>query len=76
MGVRVLAAMLQVHWRGGVGETRRQLAPALESIRPPRLGPGTPGRLHYEASGPTLNKKTAAICLHCYLCFKRMTGCQ
>ena len=30
----------------------------------------------YEASGPTLNKKTAAICLHCYLCFKCMTGCR
>lgn len=29
-----------------------------------------------EASGPKLNRKTAAICLHCYLCFKRVTGCQ
>lgn len=39
------------------------------------------GRAHallecYEASGPKLNRKTAAICLHCYLCFKRVTGCQ
>lgn len=29
-----------------------------------------------KASGPKLNRKTATICLHCYLCFKRMTGCQ
>lgn len=40
-----------------------------------------PGWIHalwegYEASGPKLNRKTAAICLHCYLCFKRVTGCQ
>lgn len=29
-----------------------------------------------KASGPKLNRKTATICLHCYLCFKPMTGCQ
>lgn len=30
----------------------------------------------YEANGPQINRKTAAVCLHCYLCFKHVTGCQ
>lgn len=68
--VRVLAAELGLHWRGGAGETRRQLYSGQQS--PSQGGP----RRGYEASGPALNKKTAAICLHCYLCFKCMTGCR
>ena len=40
MEVRVLAAELGLHWRGGVGGTSRQLMPTLDSSRPPRVGPG------------------------------------
>ena len=59
---------------GGVGETRSQLMSAFESSLLPGLA--YPLLEGCEASGPKLNRKTAAICLHCYLCFKRMTACQ
>lgn len=53
---------------------RREFVTALKAVT-------LPGWAHtllegYEASGPKLNRKTAAICLHCYLCFKYSTGCQ
>ena len=37
MEVRVVAAELGLHWRSGVGETRRQLMPSLDSSL--RVGP-------------------------------------
>ena len=39
MEVRVVAAESGLHWRSGVGETRRQLMPSLDSSRPLRVGP-------------------------------------
>lgn len=59
---------------GGAGNTGSQLGSAPESSRLP--GWACAPLEGCEASEPKLNRKPAAICLHCYLCFKRVTGCQ